>query len=41
MPKGQLSGVPWPVNSWMLFTFQPALWMLQQLHKQTFILTPA
>jgi len=25
MPKGQLSRVPWPGNSWMLFTFQPAL----------------
>ena len=33
MPKGQLSRVPWPVNSWMLFTFQPALQVLQQPHK--------
>jgi len=33
MPKGQLSKVPWPGNSWMPFTFQPALWVLQQPHK--------
>ena len=39
MPKGQLSRVPWPGNSGMLFTFQPALRVLQQLHKN--IHTPA
>jgi len=33
MPKGQLSRVPWPGNSWMPFTFQPALRVLQQPHK--------
>ena len=33
MPKGQLSRVPWPGNSWMPFTFQPALRALQQPHK--------
>ena len=32
MPKGQLSRVPWPGNSWMPFTFQPALWAPQQPH---------
>jgi len=25
MSKGQLCRVPWPGNSWVLFTFQPAL----------------
>jgi len=35
MPKGQLSGVPWPGNSWMPFTFQPALRVLQQPHKHS------
>jgi len=35
MPKGQLPRVPWPDNSWMLFTFQPALWVLQQPHKHS------
>jgi len=38
MPKGQLSRVPaWPGNSWMPFTFQPALRALPQ----TFTLTAA
>ena len=35
MPKGQLSRVPWPGNSWMPFTFQPALQALQQPHKHS------
>jgi len=35
MPKGQLSRVPWPGNSWMPFTFQPALRALQQPHIHT------
>jgi len=35
MPKGQLSTVSWPGNSWMPFTFQPALWALQQPHKHS------
>jgi len=35
MPKDQLSRVPWPGNSWMPFTFQPALWALQQPHKHS------
>ena len=35
MPKSQLSGVPWPRSSWMLFTFQPALRALQQPHIHT------
>jgi len=33
MPKGQLSRVPWSGNSWMPFTFQPALRALQRPHK--------
>jgi len=40
MPKGQLSRVLWPGNSWMPFTFQPALRVLQQPHK-TITFTPA
>jgi len=39
MLKGQLSRVPWAGNSWMPFTFQPALWALQQPHKHSH--TPA
>jgi len=35
MPKSQLSKVPWPGKSWMLFTFQPALRPLQQPHIHT------
>jgi len=35
MLKGQLSRVPWPGNSWMPFTFEPALWALQQPHKHS------
>jgi len=35
MQKGQLSRVSWPGNSWMPFTFQPALQVLQQPHKQS------
>jgi len=35
MLKGQLSRVPWPGNSWIPFTFQPALWALQQPHIHT------
>jgi len=35
MPKGQLSRVPWPGNSRMPFTFQPALQTLQQPHKHS------
>jgi len=35
MPKGQLSRVPWPGNTWMPFTFQPALRALQQPHKHS------
>jgi len=35
MPKGQLSRLPWPENSWMPFTFQPALQALQQPHKHS------
>jgi len=35
MPKGQLSRVPWPGNSWMPFTFQPALQAPQQPHKHS------
>jgi len=41
MPKGQLSRVPWPGNSWMPFTFQPALWVPQQTHKHSHSLQPA
>jgi len=33
MLKGQLSRIPWPGNSWMPFTFQPALQVPQQPHK--------
>jgi len=33
MLKAQLSRVPWPGNSWMTFTFQPALQVPQQPHK--------
>jgi len=29
------SRVPWPENLWMPFTFQPALWALQQPHKHS------
>jgi len=35
MLKCQISRVPWPGNSWMPFTFQPALWALQQPHKHS------
>ena len=35
VPKGQLSRVPWPGNSWMPFPFQPALWTPQQPHKHS------
>jgi len=35
MLKGQLSRVPWPRNSWIPFTFQPALWVLQKPHKHS------
>jgi len=38
MPKGQLSRVPWPGSSWMSFTFQPALQVLQQPHKHSYSL---
>ena len=41
MPKGQLSRVPWPGNSWMPFIFQPALRALQQPHKQSHSLQQA
>jgi len=41
MLKGQLSTVPWPGNSWMPFTFQPALWACQQPHKHSHSLQPA
>ena len=30
MLKSQLSRVPWPADSWILFTFQPTLQVLQQ-----------
>jgi len=40
MPKGQLSRVPWPGNTWMPFTFQPALRALSAA-PQTSTLTPA
>jgi len=33
--ESQLSRVPWPGNSRMLFTFQPVLWVLQQPHKHS------
>ena len=35
IPRGQLSRVPWSGNLWMPFTFQPALQVLQQPHKQS------
>ena len=35
MLKGQLSRAPWPGNSRMLFTFQLALCVLQQPHKNS------
>ena len=35
MLKGQLSRVSRLGNSWMPFTFQPALWALQQPHKHS------
>jgi len=35
MPKGHLS---WPGNSWIPFTFQPALQALQQPHKHSYSL---
>jgi len=35
MPRDQPSRVPWPGNSWMPFTFQPALRVLQQPHKRS------
>jgi len=35
MPKDQLSRVPWPGNSWMSFTLQPAFLALQQPHKHS------
>jgi len=35
MLKGQLSRVPWPGNSWMPFTFQPAVRVLQQPQKHS------
>jgi len=35
MLKGQLSGVSWPGNSWMPFTFQAALLVFQQPHKHS------
>jgi len=38
MPKGQLSRVPWPGNSWMPFTFQPALRAIHQPHKHSYSL---
>jgi len=40
MLKGplSLSGVPWPGNSWMLFTFQAILRMLQQSDKHSYSL---
>jgi len=41
MPKGQLSRVPWPGNSWMPFTFQPTLWALQQPHNHSHSLQQA
>ena len=41
MPKGQFSKVPWPGNSWMPFTFQPALCSSASEAPQTFTLTPA
>jgi len=34
MLEGQLSRVPWPGNSWMPFTFQPALRALQHHYIQ-------
>ena len=40
MPKGQLSRVPWPGNSWMSFTF-PACSSGTLAAPQTFTLTPA
>ena len=41
MPKGQLSTVPWPRNSRMPLTFQPALQALQQHHKYSHSLQSA
>jgi len=41
MPKGQLSRVPWSGNSWMPFTFQPALRAPQQPHKHSHSLQQA
>jgi len=41
MLKGQLSRVPWSGNSRMPFTFQPALWALQQPHKHSHSLQQA
>jgi len=38
MPKGQHSRVPRLGNSWMLFTFQAGLQVLQQLHKDPYSL---
>ena len=35
MLKGQLSRIPWPGNSWMPFTFQPAFQELQQPHEHS------
>jgi len=35
MSKGQLSRIPWLGNTWMLFTFQPALQVIQQPHKHS------
>jgi len=41
MPKGQLSRVPWPGNSWMPFTFLPARSLGTSAAPKTFTLTPA
>ena len=38
MLKGQLPKVPWPGNSWMSFTVQAAIQVLQQPHKYSYSL---
>jgi len=38
MPKGQLSREPWLGNIWMLYTFQAAIWTLQQSHRHSYSL---
>ena len=38
MPKGQLSREPWLGNIWMLYTFQAAIWTLQQPQRHSYSL---